>query len=385
MMENSFDVLIIGAGPAGSSAAIALARKGYEVALVDKQQFPREKICGDFVNPINWPILENLVVVERVLARPHSEVTGFRITSHSGAEAQTLFKSATQQRTIGLGLRRAHLDQVLVDRTAELGVAVRFGCRVAGINRTQQGWRVALGTEEILSARLLIGADGRNSWVAQQLGLNSAASTHGRCIGFQTRLRSPGAAAGKIEIHLFPGGYAGLVALGDGTASLGLAIDRSKLPGEKTEEFLLTECLPQNPHLKMILQKSERVAELRSAYPVYFSTRRCYTGGAVLAGDAARVSEPISGEGVFFAMQSGLLAAETLDYALRSGEVSADCLRRYEQACAQAFRPRFMLNSLLRFAIYRPALLTPLIRLSEKNSRVLSSLVDRVCQPQAVR
>jgi len=134
-----------------------------------------------------------------------------------------------------------------------------------------------------------------------------------------------------------------------------------------------------------ILQKSEQIAELRSAYPVYFRSRRCYTDGAVLAGDAARVSEPISGEGVFFALQSGLLAADTLDQALRSGEVSANYLRRYEESCAHAFRRRSIVNSLLRFAMYRPALLTPLIRLSEKNSRVLSSLVDRVCQPQAVR
>ena len=147
----------------------------------------------------------------------------------------------------------------------------------------------------------------------------------------------------------------------------------------------MVESLPQNPHLKTILQKSERVAELRSAYPVYFRSRRCYTDGAVLAGDAARVSEPISGEGVFFAMQSGLLAAETLDHALRSGDVSANYLRRYERACTGVFQRRLILNSLLRFAIYRPAMLTPLIRLSEKNSRVLSSLVDRVCQPQTVR
>ena len=384
-MGNSFDVLIIGAGPAGSSAAIALARKGYEVALVDKQTFPREKLCGDFVNPTNWPVFENLSVTERVLAQPHGEVSGFRITSPSGAAAETSFESAAQQRTFGLGLRRSYLDQVLVDRAAELGVSIRLGCRVEGFTKTERGWRVALGPDKILHAKLIIGADGRNSWVAHHLGINGRASTRGRCIGFQTRLRSTGAAAGKIEVHLFPGGYAGLVALGDGTASLGLAIDRSKLPREKTEEFLLTECLPQNPHLKTILQKSERIAELRSAYPVYFPSRRCYTDGAVLVGDAARVSEPISGEGVFFAMQSGLLAAESLDQALRSGDVSADCLRRYEQACAHVFRPRFMLNSLLRFAIYRPALLTPLIRLSEKNSRVLSSLVDRVCQPHAVR
>jgi len=379
------DVAIVGAGPAGSSAAIALARRGYDVVLIDKQQFPREKLCGDFVNPINWPVFENLSVAEGVLAQPHGEVSGFRITACSGEAAETSFKAAPQQRAIGLGLRRAFLDQVLVERAAELGVSVRLGSRVEGLIRAEQAWRVALGTEEILRAKLIIGADGRNSWVAQHLGMNTSSSTHGRSIGFQTRLRSPDAAQGKIEIHLFPGGYAGLVALGDGTVSLGLAIDRATLPRARIADFLLAECLPQNPHLKGILSRSERVAELRSAYPVYFPRRRCYTDGAVLAGDAARVSEPISGEGVFFAMQSGLLAADTLDQALRSGEVAADVLRRYEQRCVRAFRRRFVLNSLLRMAIYRPYFLTPLIRLAEKNSRILSSLVDRVCQPQAVR
>ena len=349
------DVAIVGAGPAGSSAAIALARRGYDVVLVDKQQFPREKLCGDFVNPINWPVFENLSVAERVLAQPHGEVSGFRITACSGEAAETSFKSVPQQRAIGLGLRRALLDQVLVERAAELGVSMRLGTRVEGLIKAERAWRIALGTEEILRAKLIIGADGRNSWVAQQLGMNTSSSTHGRSIGFQTRLRSPGAAQGKIEIHLFPGGYAGLVALGDGTVSLGLAIDRAKLPRARITDFLLAECLPQNPHLKGILSRSQRVAGLRSAYPVYFPGRRCYTDGAVLAGDAARVSEAISGEGVFFAMQSGLLAADTLDQALRSGEVGADVLRRYEQRCASAFRRRFVLNSLLRMAIYRPS------------------------------
>ena len=65
-MEH-FDVAIVGAGPAGSSAAIALARKGYSVALLDKEQFPREKLCGDFLNPVSWPLLRELNV-ERVLA-----------------------------------------------------------------------------------------------------------------------------------------------------------------------------------------------------------------------------------------------------------------------------------------------------------------------------
>ena len=86
-MEH-FDVGIVGAGPAGSSAAIALARKGYSVALLDKEQFPREKLCGDFLNPINWPLLRELEVDREILARSHQKVTTFRFTSFSGEEAE---------------------------------------------------------------------------------------------------------------------------------------------------------------------------------------------------------------------------------------------------------------------------------------------------------
>lgn len=376
--------MIVGAGPAGSSAAIALARSGYEVVLLDKKEFPREKICGDFINPINWPLLEALGVAQRVLSLPHHAVSGFRITACSGACAETEFHPAARQRWTGLGLRRALLDHALVERAAKLGVSLRLGFAIGALTRTTQGWRAALGNGEVLHSRLLIGADGRNSRVTRQLGLGSASSYRGQCVGFQTRLRGPAGMQDKIEIHLFPGGYAGLVALGDGTFNLGLAIERARLPRDGIGKFLFAACLTQNPQLRSVLERSEPVGELRSAYPVFFSSRRCYADGVLLAGDAARVTEPISGEGVYFALRSGLLAAEILDGALRRGDLSAHYLARYEHACARMFRRRTIFNSLLRFAVYRPALLEPLVRLSQRNGRMLSSLVDRVCQPQAI-
>jgi len=378
---KDFDIAIVGAGPAGSATAIGLAQRGYEVALFDKQWFPREKLCGDFVNPINWPVFRELGVEERVLAQPHAAVTGFRLTSCSGDEAEAPFSSPQ----IGLGLRREQLDQVLLERAMNLGVTVRLGCRIENLSRSAQGWQLSAGGDESWQARILIGADGRNSWVAQQLGMNRRATTQGRCVGFQVRLQSPGAVVGKVEIHLFRGGYAGLIGLGDGTINLCLSIDKQMLPRERPAEFLLTKCLPQNPYLKNLLHRSTSAGEFRSAYPVYFPMRRCTTHGALLVGDAARVSEPVTGEGIYFAMRSGLLAAETIDEALRKGDLSARSLGRYEQRCNQLFRARSAMNCLVRFAIYRPALLNPFIRLSATKGRLLSFLVDRICPPEAVR
>ena len=376
---NAFDAVIIGAGPSGSATAIGLARRGYEVALVDKQNFPREKLCGDFINPINWRVFADLGVVDRVLAAPHGEVTGFRITDCSGREAEARFKSRDCERSMGLGLRRATLDQLLVERAAELGVVTHLGCRIEKLSRSADGWQLKV-KEENCQAKVLIGADGRNSWVAQQLGLNRSAAIQGRSVGFQSRLRSTGKGHGQIQIHLFPGGYAGVVELGDGTITLGMAIDKRRLGRERGRDFVF-HALAQNPHLTEIIDASDGAAELSSVYPVYFPKRHCVTDRALLVGDAARVSEPVTGQGIYFAMRSGLIAAETIDVALRQNNFGADILSRYERACRRAFRSRFALNSVLRFAVYRQALVDPLIRLFAKNQRLLDSLVATVCIP----
>ncbi len=175
-----------------------------------------------------------------------------------------------------------------------------------------------------------------------------------------------------------------MVGLGDGTINLCLAIDKRKLPREKAAEFLFSKVLPHNPFLEDIIRRSQRVSKLRSIYPVYFPSRRCYGDRALLVGDAARVSEPVTGEGIYFAMRSGLLAAETVDRALRRGDLSAASFQKYMQSFRRAFRARVALNSFLSFAIYRPALIEPIIRLSARHDRILNSLVGAVCAPQAV-
>jgi geranylgeranyl reductase family protein len=382
MMQN-VDVAVIGAGPAGSAAAITLAQRGYRVALIDKQPFPREKLCGDFVNPINLPLLRRLGVENEVYAQPHASVTGFRITSSSGAAAEARLPNAAQGGA-GLGLRRALLDHTLVRRAANLGAAVRLNSRVEALLRNARGWQFKTA-EESWQAKLLIGADGRNSWVAEQLGLNSRAGMRGRSVGFQARVKCSGAAQGKVEIHLFPGGYAGLIGLGGGELNFCLAIDAQVLPRTAIGEFLLEKCLPRNPYLKAVLERSTAISSFRSAYPVYFPPRRCYAERALLAGDAARVSEPVSGEGIYFAMRSGLLAAEAMAEALAENDLSAGFLRRYQQRCGRVFRRRLGLNAVMRFAVYRPALLSPLIYLFARKRRWLDSLIGAVCVPEPLR
>ena len=374
------DAVIVGAGPAGSAAAIGLARRGYEVALVEKRVFPREKLCGDFLNPINRPILRDLGVEERVLAQPHATVTDFRMTTSSGDQAEVELAKCNPQVEPGLGLRRALLDEVLVQRAVAAGVAVYQGRRIDRLQRADGEWRVRAGDQN-WRARTLIGADGRNSWIARQVGLAAKRDASGQAVGFQLRLQVPGFTGDRIEIHLIRGGYAGVVGLGDGTVNLAMAIDRRRLQGKHDPDFLCDNVLGENPFLRSILQRRAAAAELRSGYPVYFPARRSFADGALLVGDAARVTEPVTGEGVYFALRSGLLAAETFDRALRRGDLSMSQMAGYERACRETFRSRLALNTLLRFAVYRPALLKPVIRLFSRHDFLLHPVIQAVCMP----
>ncbi len=378
-----FDVAIIGAGPAGSSAAIQLAAKGYSVALLDKEQFPREKLCGDFLNPVNWPMLRQLKMEREILARSHEKVTTFHFTSFSGEEAEVPLPTSKDGTVFGLGLRRFDLDYVLLKKAESEGVVDFQECKLIELKRESQSWLLRFdraGMIEELQARVLIGADGRNSWVAHHLGLADPAAMQGRSVGFQFRLKCTNRSTGKVEIHVFPGGYAGVVGLDGDTVTLGLAIEKHRLPDGRPEQSLLKSILPQNPWLKEMLRNGS-VSEMRSTYPVYFPPRRAYADGVLLVGDAARVSEPVTGEGIYFALKSGVFAAKTVDEAFQMSDVSAVRLRSYQRDCRSAFAVRRGINALIRWLIYRPALLSPLIRFSGKRRGLLGSLVHTICQP----
>jgi menaquinone-9 beta-reductase len=380
-MEH-FDVAIIGAGPAGSSAAITLARKGYSVALLDKEQFPREKLCGDFLNPISWPLLRELDVEKEILARSHEKVTTFRFSSFSGEEAEVPLPSSEDGTVFGLGLRRFELDYVLLKKAESEGARDFQECKLRKLERESQSWLLRFnraGVIEELRATVLIGADGRNSWVGHHLGITSSAAMQGRAIGFQLRLKSPKATTGKVEIHLFPGGYAGLVGLGGNMLNLCVAVNKARFQHYRSLERLLQSCLSVNPHLESILHRSEPVGESSSVYPVYFPPRRSYGDRVLFVGDAARVNEPVTGEGIYFALKSGELAARAIDQAFRKRDFSAAQLCSYEWECRSAFRTRWRINTLIRWLIYRPALLSPLIRCSGRRRGLLDSMVNTIC------
>ena len=380
---TQFDVAIVGAGPAGSATAITLAQQGYHVTLIDRAVFPRDKLCGDFLNPINWPVLDELDVRDDILACPHAKISKFRISAADGAQAISSLP-VLREHHFGLGLRRYYLDHALLERAKHVGVSVYEESKVNGVEMDSRGSRLEMdrcGEFVAVRAKLVVGADGRNSWLARQLGVATAKPSGS--VGFQIQLQKVFGLFGSVEIHQFAGGYAGLVRVDADTVNLGFAVRHSLLGKSVSFENLREKFLSRNPFLNDLLCAAEPVSELRSAWPVHFSARRCFGDGFLLVGDAARVTEPVTGEGIFFALRSGQLAAATIAAALGAGKGSAFRLSEYDRACRKEFGARLRLNSLIRILMYRPKSLSLAIRLLGHRKPLLESLVNAVCLPRA--
>jgi flavin-dependent dehydrogenase len=382
---KEFDVAIVGAGPAGSSTAITLARLGYHVALIDRAVFPRDKLCGDFLNPINWPVLDDLDVSRDILARPHARISTFRMSAASGAEAISVLPTQGA-RQFGLGLRRFQLDHVLLEQAKRAGVSVHEGFKAAVVEMAAHGWRLDMNRcGEHLSARskFLVGADGRNSSVARQLAVTSHRTNPSSSVGFEIQLTNVRAVRHSVEIHQFAGGYAGLVRVDEDAVNLCFTVRQSLLGRAVSFENVRQSLLCGNSFLKALLIDAEPVSALRSVWPVYFPPRRCFGDGFLLVGDAARVTEPVTGEGIFFALRSGQLAATTIAAALREGNLSLARLSQYDRACQAEFGARLRLNRIIQVVMYRPRSLSLAIRLLGSRKRLLETMVNAVCLPRA--
>src|SRR5262245_34530544 len=167
-MREAREVVVVGAGPAGTAISILLRRLGHDVLLLDAARFPRDKVCGESVSPAAWPVLERLGAAAAVRGLRPQPIQGMRLTAPDGHSFSGAYGGGTR---LGFALSRFDLDRVLVDSARAAGVEVREGVRVTDVVR--HGARVAgvLCGEPAaaVEARLVVGADGRNSVVARRL------------------------------------------------------------------------------------------------------------------------------------------------------------------------------------------------------------------------
>jgi len=165
-----FDVAIVVGGPAGSSCAAFCAAAGLRTLVVEREKFPREKVCGDCLNPACWPILRRLELAERVRSSPHGKLRRVEFIGIGGRRVSVELPAGDDAE---IAIKRSRFDQLLLDRAREAGASVIESTTITALSspdpRTDH-WKISAG-EKVFQARTLVAADGRNSTVARLCGL----------------------------------------------------------------------------------------------------------------------------------------------------------------------------------------------------------------------
>jgi geranylgeranyl reductase family protein len=346
--QRIYDVAIAGGGPAGSTCATLCAKAGLKTVVLEKSRFPRHKVCGDCVNPGCMPLLEELGVREAVLAAPHVEVSRVTFVGARGQRVGIRLEGPGE-----IAISRRVFDDILLRRSAEAGVEVVQEAPVRGLSRDEAGnWRIKAGDREYI-ARRLVAADGRNSTVARLLG--AAPEARRDRVGLQAHVARATGLEGGIELHLTRDGYCGVAPLGDGVTNFCLVATGARLDALKAlvcERF----GIPQEQ-------------EWRAIAPLERAPVGPLRDGVVYVGDSARVVEPFTGEGIYYALQSGRLAA---------AHIAAGTLERYPAEHAGLYRRRIWINQIARWAVTSPGRGAMLLRVMSVHPASLGYLVSQV-------
>jgi menaquinone-9 beta-reductase len=351
-------IAIIGAGPAGTAAALAAALLDQPCLLIDRATFPRHKVCGDCLNPSAWPVLEELGAAAAIRALPHQPIRSVRFEDHR-ARGTTIALPPSPSGEIAV--RRELLDQALLDLAIATGLVTSvLGQALTALSHHQGLWHIKAGHQSH-TARFLLAADGRNSTAARLLGLSPPAARDRVAVQAHVSAALP---AQQVALAITPHGYCGVAPVDAGLTNLCLVSTAPQLEAIKSwaaSRFGLTPA-----------PRWHALAPLARA-PIDPAPLPC----ALLAGDAARVVEPLTGEGIYYALATGQLAGQALA-RLAAGEAWPAAASSYRLQHRRIYRGRLFTNQLARLAVTRPALGLSLVHLSRPFPHLLTILTKKV-------
>ena len=355
------DVLVAGAGPAGSATATFLAREGYSVLAIDRAAFPREKACAEYMSPEAVRVLARLGVVEALERQGAAPLEGMKVTAAGGATAHGRFASARHQpyRPTGLSISRRILDNELVRAARSAGALVWEKASLAELV-VEDGMvrgavvRDSAGQRRPVRARLTIGADGLRSAVARRIGRR----THGRPrrMAFVAHFAGVSDIGASAELHFGPHSYIGLNRIEADLVNVALVVptDRAGAARGRAAEFFF-EGLAGFPAVAGRVGAGRLVRPVLPTGPFAARSRRVIAPSSLLVGDAADFFDPVTGDGIYSALRGAELVAETMIPALRRpGPVTLRELRRYQWRRRQIFAGKWLMERITRYLMYFP-------------------------------
>jgi len=378
-MRRDTDVAIVGAGPSGCAAAITLRKAGLRAALIDRATFPRDKPCGDYCDPGAVAALDALGCLSAVLRAGASPIEGMRIVAQDGTAVHPAFPAGR-----GVLVRRTVLDTELVRAAGRAGAEVIEGTPVRDVSPGGGCVTVTMeGHPGVLTAAVAVICDGMHSSIGRRLGLLADIPARRYTVGaYYSGFDGPA----QGELHLGGDRYCGIAGFGGGLANVCMALPKSALR-HRSAHGAFTDALRSFPELVDRLSSARREGGYRTSGPIGFRTNRLVADHLLLAGDAAAQVDPMTGQGIFFALRSGVLAGETAAAALAAGETGTAGLMSYVRRRREAFGRKLRAAKLLQTVALRPSLTPWLIRRLRTRpslARDLIGVTGDVLPPHAV-
>lgn len=367
---NRFDLLVVGAGPAGSALAALAASAGARTLLVERARFPREKVCGEFVAAGGCAVLERLGVMRGLLGAGATRMDRCRITEPHGAAVAPRLSRSDPGADRALGVSRSLLDLALLEHAAACGAQVRQGWEAAA-PVIEDGRVVGLRARhrsDAPRARLVVAADGRRSMLARRLHPRPGDPRQtgpDSWFGLKSHFSvGPRSSRRAVELHLFEGGYAGIAPVEAGRLNLCLmATVRTLRHCGGSPDRLLDRRARRNPALDRTLAGASRASGWSSVGPLRFATRCPTAAGTLFVGDAAGTIDPFCGAGISHALRAAEIALPFALEAIDRGGLDRAAAQHYARAWYAAFAPLTHRARWLGRLFERPRLARPVLLL----------------------
>lgn len=382
---KSYDAVISGAGPAGCSAALFLARRGRKVLLLEKERFPRDKVCGDGITSVSSALLDEMGVMDIVRQRAGQPPVfkGVTIYSPTGAVVNGKFSERRCSAGVACVIPRKILDECLVATVKEhpsitfldqtvVNDLVMHGDRASGVSTSKGEF----------AGRVIIAADGFYSSIASRLKLKNSLKNH---MGFAIRayFSKVEGLTDSIELHydksMLPG-YGWVFPAGEERANIGVGVI-TRFKDQRGLKRLFERFVSESAMASEKLGNAVMEPGTLRAWPLplgSFPGKRG-RGNVLLAGDAGSFVDPLTGEGIYYALKSGQLAAEAADRSLEADDATA-AAALYEKLWRKAFQFHdFTVGYVLQALLNNSRTLELLLHFASKQQTRADLLADVIC------